>query len=94
MRPTRGSRHHDRFLRGSAPRRNIVTMDENATLGIAPSPRVDADGASSTLAPVHRRLVFRVEALAANATGADKSWVHGAHAAALRHLGSATKSRI
>ncbi len=42
-----------------------------------------------SLAPDYLRLVSRLEALAANASGADKRWVHRAHEEALRHLNSA-----
>ena len=43
------------------------------------------------LAPEYRRLIARLEDLPANASGADKSWVHRAHAAAVRHFASARR---
>lgn len=46
-----------------------------------------------SLAPDYLRLVSRLEALAANASGADKRWVHRAHEEALRHLDSARLRR-
>ena len=44
-----------------------------------------------SLAPEYRRLIARLEDLPANASGADKSWVHRAHAAAIRHFASAKR---
>ena len=43
------------------------------------------------LAPEYRRLIAGLEDLPANASGADKSWVHRAHAAAVRHFASAKR---
>ena len=43
------------------------------------------------LAPGYLRRIARLEALAGNASGADKSWVHRAHADAVRHLGTAKR---
>ena len=43
------------------------------------------------LAPEYRRLIARLEDLPANASRADKSWVHRAHAAAVRHFASAKR---
>ena len=44
-----------------------------------------------SLAPEYRRLIAGLEDLPANASGADKSWVHRAHAAAVRHFASAKR---
>ena len=38
------------------------------------------------LAPDYLRHIARVEAMPENASGADKTWVHNAHADALRHF--------
>ena len=43
------------------------------------------------LAPDYLRLIARIEALAGNASGADKSWVHRAHADAVRHFKAAKR---
>lgn len=43
------------------------------------------------LAPGYLRLIARIEALAGNASGADKSWVHRAHADAVRHFKAAKR---
>lgn len=43
------------------------------------------------LAPGYLRLIARIEALAGNASGVDKSWVHRAHADAVRHLKAAKR---
>ncbi len=43
------------------------------------------------LAPDYLRRLIRLEAIADNASGADKSWVHLAHADAVRHLSSAKR---
>ena len=44
-----------------------------------------------SLAPDYRRRIARLEDLPANASGADKRWVHQAHAAAVRHFASARR---
>ena len=44
-----------------------------------------------SLAPGYRRRILRLEAMPGNASGADKSWVHRAHADAERHLSSAKR---
>ena len=44
-----------------------------------------------SLAPEYRRLIARLEGLPANASGADKRWVHRAHADAVRHFASARR---
>ena len=43
------------------------------------------------LAPDHLRRINQLEALPENASGAEKSWVHKAHADAMRHLRSAKR---
>ena len=43
------------------------------------------------LAPEYARRIMRLEAMPENATGADKTWVHKAHAAAVRHFDSAKR---
>ena len=44
-----------------------------------------------SLAPGYLRRILRLEAMPGNASGADKSWVHRAHADAVRHLNSAKR---
>ncbi len=44
-----------------------------------------------SLASDYRRRIARLEDLPANVSGADKSWVHRAHADAVRHLASARR---
>lgn len=43
------------------------------------------------LASGYLRRVLRLEAMPENATGTDKSWVHRAHAVAVKHLSSAKR---
>ncbi len=43
------------------------------------------------LAPDYLRHLLRLEAMSGNASGVDKSWVHRAHASAVRHLNSAKR---
>jgi hypothetical protein len=43
------------------------------------------------LAPDYLRRIARVEAMPENASGTDKTWVHKAHADAIRHLRSAKR---
>ena len=43
------------------------------------------------LASDYLRCIARVEAMPENASGADKTWVHRAHADAVRHFGSAKR---
>ena len=50
------------------------------------APQVEA-----RLSPDYLRLVARLEAMPENATGADKTWVHKAHADAVRHFDSAKR---
>lgn len=44
-----------------------------------------------SLPPDYLRRIARVEAMPENAPGADKTWVHTAHADAVRHLRSAKR---
>lgn len=44
-----------------------------------------------SLALDYLRFICRLEAMPDNASGADKSWVHRAHADAVRHLSSAKR---
>lgn len=67
-------------------------MNAYATPGVLAPPRRDPGGPANALEPAYRRLVLRLEAQAANSSGAQKGWVHRAHAEALRHLGCATRS--
>ena len=43
------------------------------------------------LAPGYLRRIARLEAMPENASGTDKTWVHKAHADAIRHLRSAKR---
>lgn len=43
------------------------------------------------LPPDYLRRIAGLEALPGNASGSDKTWVHRAHAEAVRHLGSAKR---
>ena len=43
------------------------------------------------LAPDYLRRIARLEAMPENASGTDKTWVHKAHADALRHFDSAKR---
>ncbi len=44
-----------------------------------------------SLAPDYIRRIIRLEAMPFNSPGSDKSWVHKAHADAVRHLSSAKR---
>ena len=72
-----------------------MTADPFDTL--APAHAREATGAENApprpvlLAPGYLRLIARIEALASNASGADKSWVHRAHADAVRHFKAAKR---
>lgn len=43
------------------------------------------------LAPAYLRRIARLEAMPENASGTDKTWVHRAHADAVRHFSSARR---
>ena len=43
------------------------------------------------LVPDYLRRIRRLEAMPENASGTDKTWVHRAHADAVRHFGSAKR---
>ena len=45
-----------------------------------------------SLAPEYLRRILRLEAMPENASGTDKSWVHMAHAIAVRHFERAKPS--
>ena len=55
----------------------------------SPAEPKSGTGRSVSLAPDNLRRIIRLEAMPENATGSDKSWVHKAHAAAVRHFESA-----
>lgn len=62
----------------------------------ARSGTLPADGETAALREVplasdYLRRIARVEAMPENASGADKTWVHKAHADAVRHLRSAKR---
>ena len=59
--------------------------------GIARVERETDPPYGSSLAPDYLRRILRLEALPDNTSGTDKSWVHRAHADAIRHLGSAKR---
>ena len=44
-----------------------------------------------SLAPDYLRRIARLETMPENVSGADKTWVHKAHADAVRHLRSAKR---
>lgn len=57
-------------------------------------PRVDRGvepSCEELLAPDYLRRIARIEAMPENASGADKTWVHRAHADAVRHFDSAKR---
>jgi len=66
-------------------------MNADATPSVLQPPHCDPGGPADALTPAYRRLVLRLEAQAANSSGAQKGCVHRAHAEALRHLGSAKR---
>ncbi len=70
----------------------MVKMGDNR--GTYGEPRVDRGAEPSReelLAPDYLRRIARLEAMPENASGADKTWVHRAHADAVRHLRSAKR---
>ena len=56
-----------------------------------PAAPEDAPQGEVRLSRDYLRLVARLEAMPENASGADKTWVHKAHADAVRHLRSAKR---
>ena len=60
----------------------------NGTFPAAPK---DAPQGEVQLSPDYLRRVARLEAIPENASGTDKTWVHKAHADAVRHFGSAKR---
>ncbi len=72
-------------------------MTADAFDALVAAPAREAAGVESVpprpvpLAPGYLRLIARIEALAGNASGADKSWVHRAHADAVRHFKAAKR---
>ena len=56
-----------------------------------PSDREMPPSRDVPLAPDYLRRIARLEAMPENASGTDKTWVHKAHADALRHFDSAKR---
>ena len=56
-----------------------------------PADRGAAPPCEVSFAPDYLRRVAQLEAMPENASGADKTWVHKAHADAVRHLRSAKR---
>lgn len=76
------------------------SMNEVSKMPLSPEPFPESEYAAETAAcaPRHNRLppdylrrIARVEALPGNASGSDKTWVHRAHADAVRHLEAAKR---
>ena len=61
---------------------------QDATVPAAPG---DAPQGEVRLPRDYLRRISRLEAMPENATGADKTWVHKAHADAVRHFDSAKR---
>jgi len=59
--------------------------------GAIPAARGDAPQGEVRLPRDYLRRIARLEAMPENATGADKTWVHKAHADAVRHFDSAKR---
>ena len=72
-------------------------MTADAFDALVAAPAREATGVESIpprpipLAPGYLRLIARIEALAGNASGADESRVHRAHADAVRHFKAAKR---
>ena len=62
--------------------------ERNAAL---PAARGDAPLGEVRLPRDYLRRIARLEAMPENATGADKTWMHSAHADTVRHLRSAKR---
>ena len=60
-------------------------------IGTVPAVREMRPSRGVSLAPDYLRRIARVEAMPENASGADKTWVHKAHADAVRHFRSARR---
>ena len=65
--------------------------EHSATDRTTPGNRENDSPYGCSLAPDYLRRIVRLEAMPGNASGADKSWVHRAHADAVRHLSSAKR---
>ena len=65
--------------------------EHSAADGTTPADRDNDPPDGVSLAADYLRHILRLEAIPANASGADKSWVHRAHADAVRHLSSARR---
>ena len=82
------------LFRGRHAARAVGTgrMAGHSTLdGASPTDREIDSPSRVPLAPDYLRRIRRLEAMPGNASGADKSWVHRAHADAVRHLSSAKR---
>ena len=82
--PGMEQRHRDARRTMKMPRRS-------ARGGACPTEQGAALPREVSLPPDYLRRIVRVEAMPENASGADKTWVHKAHAAAVRHFRSAKR---
>ena len=74
------------------PRHAAVKMaGHSARYRTFPADRETNPTRAVSLAPDYLRRIARLEAMPDNASGADKSWVHRAHADAVHHLSSAKR---
>ena len=65
--------------------------DHRAMAGTVPAERENDPLRGLSFSSGDLRRVLRLEAMSDNASGADKSWVHRAHADAVRHLSAAKR---
>ena len=65
--------------------------ERRAGQGASPADREATPPQWLSLPPDYIARILRLEALPDNAPGADKSWVHRAHADAVRHLSLAKR---
>lgn len=77
----RGRLGHARMSRSGIAERN----------GAFPAAPEAAPRGEVSLSRDYLRRIARLEAIPENASGADKTWVHKAHADAVRHFGSARR---
>ena len=82
------------LLGRSRERRTVgerAVAEDSAEVGTTSADRANDPPDEVSLAPDYLRCILRLEAIRDNASGADKSWVHRAHADAVRHLSSAKR---
>ena len=81
---------HGSSLRGVEPA-EADTSEYPVRSRAFPAGRGASPPEAVSLTPDYLHRIMRLEAMLGNASGADKSWVHRAHADAVRHPSSAKR---